>query len=352
MISRSTGKSAYSDNKVWLKHRQTRISDTTEIYEFTNDNYKMNTFYKGTEFFGKHYLVTFNNKSRNYTNCTSLSVTNINYRANLINAYYKEVLNKDASYEDNFYDESIFYTDSLPLVLKTYEGKGGITSETPLSWNMKNADVGTEWIIDGPFGKGLELTPESCGNYVLLSAGTGFLPFADLLDFLLKKAIYMAAKKNGNEKMASMVQPQQDYEKIFKNATFSFYGAFSTLEDFTMREVIEELHSICTANDFTWFKTAIRMSKRKPKGTLETLDMETPTKQNLLGSGQKNYASYDKEAPFGFPAVKEYFDNVDFLKRACPKGSTIFICGPPTMNCTIYKNLRDIGFEDYDVYLI
>jgi len=46
--------------------------------------------------------------------------------------------------------------------------------DTPLSWNMKNSDLDTEWTIDGPFGKGLELTPESSGHFVLLSAGTGF----------------------------------------------------------------------------------------------------------------------------------------------------------------------------------
>jgi len=66
------------------------------------------------------------------------------------------------------------------LVVKVYPKKKIIGADTPLSWNAKNSEIDTEWVIDGPFGKGLELTPESNGNYVLLSAGTGFLPFADL----------------------------------------------------------------------------------------------------------------------------------------------------------------------------
>ena len=144
--------------------------------------------------------------------------------------------------------------------MKVYDRKKIMGADTPLSWNMKNADIDTEWTIDGPFGKGLELTPQSKGHYVMLSAGTGFLPFADLLDFLLKKAIYMAAELQGKNQLEDMVKPAQEYDEIFKNASFSFYGAFSTIEDFVMRDEIELLHKICQENNFEWFTTAVRMS--------------------------------------------------------------------------------------------
>ena len=58
-----------------------------------------------------------------------------------------------------------------------------------------------------------------------------------------------------------MVYPQQAYERIFENATFTFFGAFSTIEDFVMKQEIELLHTICETEGFEWFKTAIRMSK-------------------------------------------------------------------------------------------
>jgi hypothetical protein len=44
---RATGQSAYSENLPWRKSKQTKISETTDIYEFTNEDYKMNTFYSG-----------------------------------------------------------------------------------------------------------------------------------------------------------------------------------------------------------------------------------------------------------------------------------------------------------------
>lgn len=47
MWDRATGKSAYSENVPWRKSKQTKISETTDIYEFTNEDYKMNTFYSG-----------------------------------------------------------------------------------------------------------------------------------------------------------------------------------------------------------------------------------------------------------------------------------------------------------------
>lgn len=370
MWDRQTGKSAYSENIPWRKFKQTSISATTDIYEFTNEQYRMNTFYSGVEFFGKHYLVTFNSKSRNYTNCTCLSRNNISYRQNLMAAYANIVAKTGKTFETEL-DESTYTSNGLPLVVKVYEKKKIFGADTPLSWNMKNSDTDTEWVIDGPFGKGLELTSESRGHYVMLSAGTGFLPFADLLDFLLKKAIYCAAQKNGNKQLQEMVKPVQEYDEILKHASFSFYGAFSTIEDFVMRDEIELLHKICQENGFEWFDTKIRMSTRRskakaePEPAKETLrptisdDVESnignelaPNSEKKLVAEQSFSLGGDADRPLSCPGVKERFDDMDFLRSHCKKGDTIFTCGPPVMNTTIYKNLREIGFADYDIYLI
>lgn len=68
-----------------------------------------------------------------------------------------------------------------------------IGKDTPLSKELYDAALDSSYIIDGPFGLGLGLTDDSSGNFVMFSAGTGFLPFTDLFDFLLKKAIFMSA---------------------------------------------------------------------------------------------------------------------------------------------------------------
>ena len=48
--------------------------------------------------------------------------------------------------------------------------------------------------IFGPYGMGLELKEDSNGTHVIYCIGTGILPFLDLLDFLLKKAVYIVMK--------------------------------------------------------------------------------------------------------------------------------------------------------------
>jgi NAD(P)H-flavin reductase len=60
----------------------------------------------------------------------------------------------------------------------------------------------------------------------------------------------------------------------------------------------------------------------------------------------------DSARAVNVPQVKERFDDMEFLRSHCKKGDTIFICGPPVMNTTIYKNLKELGFPDHDVYLI
>lgn len=169
----------------------------------------------------------------------------------------------------------------------------------------------------------------------------------------------MSAKKNNNEVLMNMVHPKQDYENMFKNATFSFYGAFGTMEDFVMREEIELLHTICEANGFEWFKCAIRMGRQKSafkrqqtKTKMRDTWEETPTKEHMLDIENIHYSKYDPSKPVLFPTVEERFDKMEFLKANCPRGSTVYLCGPPVMNTTIYKNLRDIGFDDYDIYII
>jgi len=168
----------------------------------------------------------------------------------------------------------------------------------------------------------------------------------------------MAAQKNNNETLMKLVYPPQAYDKIFENATFSFYGAFGTMDDFVMRDEVELLHQICEENGFKWFKTAIKMGrekqglKKQQTKSFDNVMVDTPTKEHFLDLENIHYSKFDPSKPVEFPTVKERFDNIEFLKANCPKGSTIFICGPPIMNTSVYKNLRDIGFEDYDIYLV
>ena len=98
------------------KTKQTKVSNTSSIYEFENQDFRINSFCKGTEMFGKHYLVTFDNKSRNYTSCLCLNENSRVYRKNLINLYNKEVLGlkeiDKISYSERIFRENSAITQS------------------------------------------------------------------------------------------------------------------------------------------------------------------------------------------------------------------------------------------------
>jgi len=44
--------------------------------------------------------------------------------------------------------------------------------------------------IEGPIGKGLGLKVGDKGKHIAIIAGTGLIPFLDLLDYLLTKSMY------------------------------------------------------------------------------------------------------------------------------------------------------------------
>ena len=81
----------------------------------------------------------------------------------------------------------------------------------------------------------------------------------------------MAAKKSGNQKLCDAVTPSQDWEGMLSQAQVSFYGAFASMSDFSLlKEIIEHTHQICSKNQFTFFKTLIKMSQKKPEASIIT----------------------------------------------------------------------------------
>jgi hypothetical protein len=85
------------------------------------------------------------------------------------------------------------------------------------------------------------LTDEFTGRTVIISLGTGILPFLDLFDFLLKKTIYQVFKLEEKENLLQFVKPEQDYDQIMKNASFELYGSFSNSKDFLGADWIHKL---------------------------------------------------------------------------------------------------------------
>ena len=328
------------------------------------------------------------------------------YRSWLIKQYHTKT-NAKPQKNDTFDLNTLKTTELLPFVIKTYQSTLN-EKILPLSANIKFAQNESIFNIDGPFGRGLELTEDITGEFVLLSAGTGFLPYVDLLDFLLKKAIWMAANVDGNETLKDSVFPQQDYGRIFKDATFYFYGAFSSTEDYVIKELLENLNEICQTYNLNFFYYKVKLPTQHNNETkkvtalqkkvayynkkawlkINNLNSEFKKEQyveNVLATPQNNKGMIELPliektgnttvpdissnkiiqsdvnlkntvpcgpSAFKSPQINARFDDVEFLMDYVPKSARVYICGPPEMNKSVYNNLRGLDFEDYKLFLV
>jgi len=85
--------------------------------------------------------------------------------------------------------------ETLSLIIKRYNYPKALSNV--IFNNQKNK---IKYNIEGPYGTGLGIQPDSKGLHVIVCGGTGILPFLDLIDFMFKKIAYeIILTKNGKE---------------------------------------------------------------------------------------------------------------------------------------------------------
>jgi predicted ferric reductase len=127
-----------------------------------------------------------------YTQLVSLSNEVTEFRQNLIKLLDVRgtSLGEAEIKEHQFNLDSV--TNELTFAIKPYNLRSGA-----LSTKLVNVGEGSNIRLKGPFGSGLNLTDDFNGRSLIICLGTGILPFLDLFDFLLKKAIYQVFKLEG-----------------------------------------------------------------------------------------------------------------------------------------------------------
>jgi len=180
-----------------------------------------------------------------------------------------------------------------------------------LTKKMMTVQSGTEFSIEGPFGKGLELTKSISGRIAIIVAGTGIAPFIELLDFLLKKKIYGALKKQGVS--TRIVQPEQDYDSIFSDTRFEFYGAFRSINEFI---------------GASWINTLAGLSKGTSSGLTEC--------HVKLSVG--DLKGYDH-----FSHAKKRFDASFLKQQKISECTRAYICGGPEFTTGTLNTLIETG---------
>ena len=106
-------------------------------------------------------------------------------------------------------------SDYLEFIMKFYpQSKNGITKQ------LKNLQEGQEFVVNGPFGKGLDLSPGNIvGNNVIFLGGTGVLPFIDLFAYLARMLI---SEKSPDNKILG----DEDFDEHLKDAKFIVYAYY------------------------------------------------------------------------------------------------------------------------------
>ena len=102
--------------------------------------------------------------------------------------------------------------------------------------HVHSLNVGDKIVIAGPFGRGFSLKPDAEGHVLIIAGGTGILPFLDLLDYLLKKALSMSLQKSGKD--SSWIQPTQNFSDHFAKTKFTLFCSFRSLDDFVGHQTI------------------------------------------------------------------------------------------------------------------
>lgn len=206
---------------LWHVFKNSKVSKNLNVIQFRNAKFSCKVNLKGVCWLGKHYYIEGVQK-KPYTTVNSLSPEAVEYRSTLIKNF--DILNAQQAADAQapkvpLLDFPVF-SSNLCFGIKPYPGAKALSSQ------LCSSNTGHKFKIDGPFGTGLDISRKFTGKCVLIGFGTGILPYLDLFDFLLKKAIYQKYLSLGQNDQLDNIKPIQDYSNIFPGAQFTYYGAF------------------------------------------------------------------------------------------------------------------------------
>ena len=141
----------------------------------------------------------------------------------------------------------------------------------------------------------------------------------DLLDYLLKKAIFSVLQNNDKaEAIDSLNIYKEDYQGSLNNQfKLVLFAAFTNDEEFIGSDIIVKLYEIIKTNNYGWFDMKIRMASKETKF-------------------------------INLPLVSSHFDE-KFIAENVKKGQDlkrIYICGSTAMNKKVHEGLVNYQIDE------
>jgi len=293
------------------------VSNTVSKIHFTSEDFNVKTFGSSLSFLGRHFKVSFNQENaiaRQYTTALSLAEMNTQFRQDAYEYFTKIMAGQN---EASFSNKSSFQTvtDSLPLFIKKYP------FQKAFSKAIHEVDITgsqNELRIEGPIGRGLDLTAGSTGTHTIICAGTGVLPFIDFLNFFLFKTMYQTIKdKAGVEKAEEINVSKTPFDNILEGLNVNFVGSFENENEVLGLDIIQKLAEISKKHKIDNFKAMVK------------------------GYGDENIVK-----------VNEFFSKDFIEKNVTLQGSKYYIVGPPKFNAQISRDLASLGVGKDTIVLV
>ena len=298
IISDLEGRVVFSKD-LWKLADIISLSPSTSMFKFKNVSYRLKLGTQGIRWMGKFYVIHGKGGvQRLYSSCSSIAHEFVYFMMGVKDFCEGFQLDNPAS---QIFPVNPEYIDYLPLVIKMYDRPGALSKEIHLS------SPNEVYLIEGPFGRGYEFDHSFKGQIVLVVGGTGMLPFLDLISSLYMKALILSfSSRYLDLENNEYLKTKESYKDFMPFAKFKLLGSFTSIDDFHMRAVVEDLYKVCQENHFDFFDCEIRLSEDK----------------NLL-----------------LPTTKRRYD-ADYLAFHVQRSTElVIICGSPEMNASVYKSL-------------
>lgn len=213
--------------------------------------FEFSRFLTNVNWIGKHFSVTLDsiNKTRYYSLSLAMDEEIKNLHLKLLR---NAGIENQEETEELTNDPENLKQSYLQLFIKKYDSKGTLSKE------LHNPNL-NDVTVRGPLGPGLNLYNNKLkGTHVVLAAGTGIFPFADLIAFTLRYAV----NKITNNKLSS----NENFDNIVDDSfRLKVFVSFQNPKQELFMDVCQELEEFDKKHQLNIFSLVKRLSSEKSK---------------------------------------------------------------------------------------
>ena len=322
----------YGPKKFRIRNR-TKITKEISRFDFETESFIIKNQIKNVDWFGFYFIVSLSSNpqlKRNYSLALCMNPQYIELTMSMIKFFDEAMIEIELPKKP--FSSPIDMNPRngiLSLFIKDYNNSQSLSTTLHVG-NKLSTEMEIE--IEGPCGKGLGLTRQSKGTNIIFAAGTGIIPFLDLLNYLLCKTMCLAIRLKQKNVLNTFNYEKRDdfyglnvfdeqYDDVF-DPTFKIVliASFQNEEEIIGKEIIEKLAEIN-------FKYPDLVSNK------------------FIAKIHNIKSSYIQN-------VSCHFDR-EFIKDNMPMDyEKVFICGAPTFNQDICDSLTTMGCSQEKIVIL